>query len=235
MDIGVGAFVFSSGLTSKYAKPSTPSVAATTLDYVHLLPIFILGLFRLLTVKGIEYQEHASEYGVHWNFYFTMGAVQVAYITLKSMGKALTSISSALVLITRTSDSLRLNDMCAFIHLFIHYRSIVYQIALSFSGLSEYIITAPRINLYSQNREGIWSCLGKTRLIRWMSNMNCDSRLLRISVVVFIGHQNWISFGVYTHYGNQRSMSIVFQVYNSPVAHHRSGTALHCPSFTSNG
>lgn len=41
------------------------------------LPLIVLGLGRVLSTKGVNYQEHVTEYGVHWNFFFTVSAVKV--------------------------------------------------------------------------------------------------------------------------------------------------------------
>ncbi len=42
-----------------------------------VLPLFLVGLARTLLLKSTGYQEHVSEYGVHWNFFITVAAVRV--------------------------------------------------------------------------------------------------------------------------------------------------------------
>jgi phosphatidylinositol glycan class W len=69
--------------------------------YSFLRPIalvLVLGVVRFLTLKGVNYQEHVSEYGVHWNFYFTLAGVYVIFSGLQLGGKWATSPAMAVLL-----------------------------------------------------------------------------------------------------------------------------------------
>jgi phosphatidylinositol glycan class W len=80
MDIGVGAFVYSGGVVA--ARPvlkeraegrAMPLARRLLYSMRHSLPLLVLGFVRLMSVKGLDYAEHVTEYGVHWNFFFTLG------------------------------------------------------------------------------------------------------------------------------------------------------------------
>jgi phosphatidylinositol glycan class W len=97
MDLGTASFTMAAGLTSRYARRSSSPAFSSPL--LKSAPVLLLGLVRLATTKGLEYQEHVSEYGVHWNFFFTLAAVSVgvgllgklprkAVVTLVALGMA---------------------------------------------------------------------------------------------------------------------------------------------------
>lgn len=83
MDVGVGAFLMAHGLTSPEARQNAASRRHTSyikmlLSTVrHIAPLLVIGVLRLLAVKSTDYQEHVTEYGVHWNFFFTIAVVRV--------------------------------------------------------------------------------------------------------------------------------------------------------------
>ncbi|KAJ4422745.1 Glucosaminyl phosphatidylinositol (GlcN-PI) nositol acylation protein [Gnomoniopsis sp. IMI 355080] len=150
MDVGVGAFVFSAGLVGarpvlkeRAAHAGGSRAMASTLpgrlgrSVRHALPLFALGVVRLLSVKGLDYAEHVTEYGVHWNFFFTMGLLPPFVALFQSALKFVPSYA-ALALIL----------------------GVAYQVVLESTGLKAYILTAPRVDLLSQNREGICSFVG---------------------------------------------------------------------------
>jgi glucosaminylphosphatidylinositol acyltransferase len=144
MDVGVGSFVFSAGLVA--ARPVLKEQFAgkgkklSTRLYTslrHSLPLFILGFIRLYSVKGLDYAEHVTEYGVHWNFFFTL-ALLPPYVALFQSALQFVPSFAALAILLGT----------------------FYQIALEATSLKAYILTAPRTNLLSKNREGIFSFFG---------------------------------------------------------------------------
>jgi len=86
MDVGVGSVIFSMGLVAKNSAKSWNKT------FRHVLPCILLGLARLYSVKALDYQvsdslifqtqphlsqEHTSEYGVHWNFFFTIAIIPI--------------------------------------------------------------------------------------------------------------------------------------------------------------
>jgi glucosaminylphosphatidylinositol acyltransferase len=78
MDLGAGSFVVAAGLVSSRARRNQMqqhSIAFGKNDLLRIAPLLIIGFIRLATNKGLEYQEHVSEYGVHWNFFFTLAIV----------------------------------------------------------------------------------------------------------------------------------------------------------------
>lgn len=84
MDLGVGLFVFSMGLANsravirkKTASEKVSYMALVAASTMKALPVLVLGVIRLVSVKSLEYQEHESEYGVHWNFFMTLGLLPI--------------------------------------------------------------------------------------------------------------------------------------------------------------
>lgn len=144
MDVGVGSFVFSAGLVS--ARPILQArLAGKTSSFGSQLksafraslPLLIMGLIRLYSVKGLDYAEHVTEYGVHWNFFFTLASLPPFVALLQSVSAVVpfTGLVSFLI-------------------------GGLYQMLLEFTTLKAFILTAPRTDLLRQNREGIFSFWG---------------------------------------------------------------------------
>ena len=87
MDVGVGAFLLANAGSAPEARyperfrthPSLKEYARMlVLTGRYVLPLFVLGLMRVAAVKSTGYQEHVTEYGLHWNFFFTVAVVRVS-------------------------------------------------------------------------------------------------------------------------------------------------------------
>ncbi|KAK7757071.1 Glucosaminyl phosphatidylinositol (GlcN-PI) nositol acylation protein [Diatrype stigma] len=161
MDVGVGSFVFSAGLVAARpvlkeraeaeANRGTTATATTTLlrrllqSMRHALPLLLLGVVRLVSVKGLDYNEHVTEYGVHWNFFFTLGFLP-PFVALAQQ--------PLLRLAPRRSGG----GAAALLALLI---AVAYQVALESTGLKAYVLTAPRAGgWFAMNREGVCSFWG---------------------------------------------------------------------------
>lgn len=144
MDVGAASFCFSAGLVSRQAKKRRSSL--NWKQVLHTLPLVIIGLLRTWTNKELDYQEHVSEYGVHWNFFFTMGVMAIVPSLVPSILRGTWMLPTSIL--------------------------VLYQSALSIGKLQDYIESAPRIcesgsdqnlpciSFVAANREGIFGCLG---------------------------------------------------------------------------
>lgn len=137
MDTGVGLFVLMSGLVHK--DLSNTKLKVILISNVKLISIlFLLGYTRYTSVKQLNYQEHITEYGVHWNFFFTLAFCKV--------------ISTILLLFCNKPL------LCSVITLLTHEYCL-------YNGLKDWVFSnIPRNDLISANREGISSCLGYVSL-----------------------------------------------------------------------
>ncbi|CAH1773466.1 unnamed protein product [Owenia fusiformis] len=148
MDVGVGAFVISNAIVSREAKgkhdqhSSVGSALSSLLRSIKSCsPLILLGLVRLLSVKSTDYQEHVSEYGVHWNFFFTLAVVKVLSTVVFTLFSPVWSGVLGILI------------------------TCVYQYCLEFTGLRNIILhgsdgSDSREGFLNANREGISSCLG---------------------------------------------------------------------------
>ncbi|KAF7329250.1 GPI-anchored wall transfer protein [Mycena kentingensis (nom. inval.)] len=142
MDLGVGSFVFSGGVVSAIPLLKNRHYLHAPMlgKFVSVLwksaPIVMLGLVRVLLVKGTEYPEHETEYGTHWNFFLTLAVLPVLQVLLHP-------------LILRVPVALLGVGV-----------GLLQQLALSRLGLKEWVNFAPRVDLISANKEGLASLAG---------------------------------------------------------------------------
>ena len=119
MDLGVGSFVFSLGLVS--ALPLLKPLVRTAVDPKAVgeprtrlsrriataakrsIGIFALGLVRLAMVKGTAYPEQVAEYGVHWNFFFTLSLLPIVGTLAEQVWPTLSYLGLASALLIRAS------------------------------------------------------------------------------------------------------------------------------------
>ncbi|KAF2820244.1 GPI-anchored wall transfer protein 1 [Ophiobolus disseminans] len=143
MDMGVGSFVFTAGVVSvrsslkERTERRPPLSQRLVTAFRHSIPLLVLGTVRLISVKGLDYAEHVTEYGIHWNFFFTLGLLPPFVALFQA---AFDLVPSYAVL------------SCVLAGL--------YEIALDWTSLGSYILIAPRTNLLSKNREGVFSFIG---------------------------------------------------------------------------
>ena len=168
MDLGAASFCVIGGLVSWFSRSDNSKVSNYNNDnriksfkegmkkyndhhmdkmkkvIVHSIPLLIMGMIRFITTKGLEYQEHVSEYGVHWNFFFTLALVNCLSTFIRSYMEITNPIFPWMILM------------------------VLYQLILSLGDVQDYIVNAPRVcvsiaqpcNFFAANREGILGSIG---------------------------------------------------------------------------
>jgi len=166
MDLGAASFIIIAGWTSSSSSSSSSSSTITTSitkAVVKCTPLFILGIIRLITIKGVEYQEHVSEYGVHWNFFFTLCCVEGTLVLWKF-------VKSHYCCCCLSRKILPWDCLLACVMM------ISYQLYLSIGGGQDFIENGPRqcsitdgfatpwslslCSMIAANREGILGIIG---------------------------------------------------------------------------
>lgn len=141
MDFGVGAFVFANGLVCPEARRK--NISGSKINHItkqlwSVWPLVVLGMGRLVSVKMSDYHEHVTEYGVHWNFFFTLAITRVA-------------ASMLLVVLPASRSAVFALLICG-----------IYQFSLDTSGLKNFIIhnNEREKDFLHANKEGIFSVVG---------------------------------------------------------------------------
>ena len=143
MDVGAGSFVFSSSVVSRFARGKEKRNLRASRRKV--MQVMLLGLARLAITTMIGYHSVETEYGRHWNFFFTLAVIQVCADTLPIAAHR--ALPFGLLI------------------------SFAYQYVLSCHGLSAWILQAPDVRSHesetnvltrfvSMNREGVSSACG---------------------------------------------------------------------------
>ncbi|NXF07007.1 PIGW protein, partial [Smithornis capensis] len=142
MDLGVGAFLFGNALVCPEVRQeprvTQPRFASVARQFFSIWPLVSLGVGRLLSVKSMDYHEHTSEYGVHWNFFFTLAFVRLAASLLLAVFPKNKSWMMALTL------------------------AVLYQLALNTTSLKTFLLHGgdSRVGFLAANREGLLSLFG---------------------------------------------------------------------------
>lgn len=124
MDLGVGSFVFSMGLVNsrqliknyteyKFNIKSYFKIIKT--NAIKALPVLVLGIVRFVSVKKLEYQEHVTEYGIHWNFFITLGMLPILTGVLDPLLNLVPRVALAFVFSLLNEYMLKKTNMLLFI------------------------------------------------------------------------------------------------------------------------
>ncbi|GFT78739.1 GPI-anchored wall transfer protein 1 [Nephila pilipes] len=134
MDAGVGSFILLHGLCSSHGKNL---VAKHSLKkcFLSSFPLFLLGFIRLAATTAVGYHKVVPEYGVHWNFFFTLAFTKMICYSVLCKVRLPSGLLAAVTV-------------------------LIHQLLLSKAGLTALVLSESRANFFEANKEGICSLLG---------------------------------------------------------------------------
>lgn len=160
MDTGVGLYVLVSGLVHNTSGRGFINIILDNMKMSSML--LLLGSARYCSLKMLQYPTQVSEYGVHWNFFYTLAISKFT--------------SSILIFLVNSKYYLILSIMVGLVHE-----------SLLNSGVKQWVYSdAPRDTFINANREGISSCLGFVSMYifaLYLKNKLNEKSVLKVHVV----------------------------------------------------
>ena len=90
MDIGVSATMFSMGYTNKKISRQNNNFLKELIHSVFgNLAVCLAASVRFILLTSIDYHDHVTEWGTHWNFYLTIAVLNVFFVFVRSSDYAL--------------------------------------------------------------------------------------------------------------------------------------------------
>ena len=184
MDFGVGGVIFMSGVVSYTArgKKSRGVDRNNSGDQDHVwstqwvqnildaftgstAKLIVLGIARLVSVWGTAYHVPTDEYGVHWNFFFTIAFVSCICSWLEPL---LARVVNHRPVLAATIITFFVFCVAAILEVWHSSKLIPVQLPSSTSTVSvlkdgsvwEWMLHGERVDLISANKEGIFSLPG---------------------------------------------------------------------------
>lgn len=113
MDTGVGLYVFNNALVDaqrNYAELTAPMTSDRLRRLLaSVAPLLVLGAGRFFVTSSIEYQQHVSEYGVHWNFFVTLALTRLlGALVLSLVGRQRRGVPYATLAVLLTHQAMLL-------------------------------------------------------------------------------------------------------------------------------
>lgn len=142
MDVGVGLYVFGNGIVAPelYKPKAAFTFNKLKVTLLGCVPLIVLGAARFFTTNQLDYQQHVSEYGVHWSFFLTLAFTKLFSTILIGLLPHMKYIKHVTMAV-----------------MFLH------ELTLQL-GFAEFIVdannTVKRDNFFTANREGIGSISG---------------------------------------------------------------------------